>query len=87
MAAALVDLEREDPAVAARLRHRIALAVEQRSRAYLARHEQGRMVVGAALFDRGRSLCALGPEGLALWRHLAGNPPPLGVEGRHGGAA
>ncbi|MFM7675581.1 MAG: cobalt-precorrin-5B (C(1))-methyltransferase CbiD [Synechococcus sp.] len=86
VAAALAELERQDPAAAARLRQRIALAVEQRSRAYLARHDLGSMVVGAALFDRGRCLSAVGPEGLVLWSRLAGSPPPLQPEIRQGGA-
>ncbi|MFY8148251.1 MAG: cobalt-precorrin-5B (C(1))-methyltransferase CbiD [Prochlorococcaceae cyanobacterium] len=88
VAAALDSLAREDPAAAVRLRQRIAAAVETRSRAYLGHYGQERTLVGAALFDRGRSLCGLGPVGHELWRQLGGGAPPrLPAEGRQGGPA
>jgi cobalt-precorrin-5B (C1)-methyltransferase len=64
--AALAELEGRDPGAAARLRQRIAAAVERRSAAYLERHGTPAMVVGAALFDRGRTLRVCGPQGMVL---------------------
>jgi cobalt-precorrin-5B (C1)-methyltransferase len=64
--AALAALEGCDPGAAERLRQRIAATVERRSTAYLDRHGTSTMVVGAALFDRGRTLRACGPQGRAL---------------------
>ena len=61
--AGLQDLQAWDAAAAAALRQRIAAAVEQRSRAYLARHGQHDLQVGAVLFDRSRCVCASGPLG------------------------
>ncbi|MFM8967928.1 MAG: cobalt-precorrin-5B (C(1))-methyltransferase, partial [Vulcanococcus sp.] len=68
---ALQQLEQQDPAAATRLRTRLAAAVEERTRAYLARYGQAAMAVGAVLFDRRRRLCAHGPLGAELlqaWR-------------------
>ncbi|MEB3184252.1 MAG: cobalt-precorrin-5B (C(1))-methyltransferase CbiD [Cyanobacteriota bacterium] len=64
--AALADLEGSDPRAAARLRQRIAASVERRSAAYLQRHGAPAIEVGAALFDRGRTLRVCGPMGAAL---------------------
>ena len=63
---ALQGLQAWDAAAAAALRQRIAAAVEQRSRAYLARHGQHDLQVGAVLFDRSRCVCASGPVGQQL---------------------
>ena len=63
---ALRGLAAWDGAAAAALRQRVAAAVEQRSRAYLARHGQEHLQVGAVLFDRSRELCATGPLGQQL---------------------
>lgn len=64
---ALSELEEQQPELAARLRLRIAAAIERRSQAYLRSHGQsGPMAVGAALFDRRRRLRARGPEGERL---------------------
>ncbi|MFM7455907.1 MAG: cobalt-precorrin-5B (C(1))-methyltransferase CbiD [Vulcanococcus sp.] len=60
---ALQGLQAWDAAATAALRQRIAATVEQRSRAYLARHGQHDLQVGAVLFDRSRSVCASGPLG------------------------
>ena len=71
--AALSELARTDPALAERLRFRIAAAVEARSRAYLARYGHSGLAVGAVLFDRARQVCALGPVGDGLFRSLGGS--------------
>ncbi|MFO8237897.1 MAG: cobalt-precorrin-5B (C(1))-methyltransferase CbiD [Prochlorococcaceae cyanobacterium] len=72
---ALSELEGQQPALATRLRSRIAAAIEQRSQAYLRSHGQsGPMVVGAALFDRRRRLRAWGPEGERLLAALGAAP-------------
>jgi hypothetical protein len=55
-----------DPALARRLRQRLAASVERRAAAYLERHGAAGPAVGAALFDRGRRLCAVGPRGERL---------------------
>ncbi|MEB3321785.1 MAG: cobalt-precorrin-5B (C(1))-methyltransferase CbiD [Synechococcaceae cyanobacterium] len=70
--AALTDLEREDPRLAERLQGRVAAAIEERSRAYLARHGQEATAVGAVLFDRARRVCCRGPVGGALFGALGG---------------
>jgi len=69
--AALAELEAADPALAQRLRDRLAMAVETRSRAYLARHGGGSLAVGAVLFDRSRRIRAAGPIGGPLLAALA----------------
>ena len=69
--AALAELEAADPALAQRLRDRLALAVETRSGAYLARHGGGSLAVGAVLFDRSRRIRAAGPIGGPLLAALA----------------
>ena len=69
--AALAGLEAADPALAQRLRDRLAAAVETRSAAYLARHGGVGLVVGAVLFDRGRRVRAVGPVGGPLLQALA----------------
>jgi cobalt-precorrin-5B (C1)-methyltransferase len=63
---ALHRLQALDPALAARLRLRLAVTMERRSAAYLESHGAPAMVVGAALFDRGRALCACGSRGAEL---------------------
>ncbi|MCP9886948.1 cobalt-precorrin-5B (C(1))-methyltransferase [Cyanobium sp. ATX 6A2] len=64
---ALSELEGQHPELAARLRARIAAAIEQRSQAYLRSHGQsGPLAVGAVLFDRRRRVRACGPEGQRL---------------------
>ena len=79
--AALAELEAADPALAQRLRDRLAMAVETRSGAYLARHGGGSLAVGAVLFDRSRRIRASGPVGGPLLAALAepgaaATPPP-----------
>jgi cobalt-precorrin-5B (C1)-methyltransferase len=63
---ALHRLQALDPALAARLRLRLAVTIERRTALYLERHAAAGASVGAALFDRGRRLCAAGPVGEAL---------------------
>jgi cobalt-precorrin-5B (C1)-methyltransferase len=70
--AALAELEAGDPALAQRLRDRLAAAVESRSAAYLARQGGGGMAVGAVLFDRSRRVRAAGPIGGPLLAALVG---------------
>ncbi|MBM5801987.1 MAG: cobalt-precorrin-5B (C(1))-methyltransferase, partial [Cyanobacteria bacterium K_DeepCast_35m_m2_023] len=70
---ALADLQAVDADLAQRLRARVALAVEQRSAAYLARYGHATPQVGAVLFDRSRRLCAQGPGGRLLLAALAGS--------------
>jgi cobalt-precorrin-5B (C1)-methyltransferase len=78
--AALAALEASDPALAARLRARIAAAVEERSLAYLGRHAQaGPPQLGAALFNRERRLCGLGPQGTLLFGAFAGQGGAAGA--------
>jgi cobalt-precorrin-5B (C1)-methyltransferase len=72
--AALTGLQTLDPALAARLRQRLAATVERRAARYLECHGAAGPAVGAALFDRGRRLCAAGPLGDALLRSLGGVP-------------
>jgi cobalt-precorrin-5B (C1)-methyltransferase len=67
---ALQRLAAWDADAAGALRHRVAAAVERRSRAYLARHGQHDLQVGAVLFDRSRQICAMGPEGQTLLQRL-----------------
>ena len=55
-----------DAAAAQALQHQVATAVEQRSAAYLARHGDRVICIGAVLFDRSRRLCAEGPSGSDL---------------------
>ena len=64
--AALADLERSDEAFAERLRQRLASSIESRTRDYLHRHGVENTAVGAALFDRSRSLRSIGPVGTEL---------------------
>jgi cobalt-precorrin-5B (C1)-methyltransferase len=68
--AALRRLEAVDPRLAGRLRLRIASTIEARSGAYLSRHGQEGMAVGAVLFDRAREICARGPIGASLLESL-----------------
>jgi cobalt-precorrin-5B (C1)-methyltransferase len=68
--AALRGLEQADPVLAERLRLRIATTIEERSAAYLGRHGEEGMAVGAVLFDRSRTLCARGPIGARLLESL-----------------
>ena len=67
---ALQRLDQLEPALAARLRRRIAQAIEQRSAAYLQRHGHAGPGVGAVLFDRQRRLCAQGVLGSGLLQTL-----------------
>jgi cobalt-precorrin-5B (C1)-methyltransferase len=69
---ALRGLAAWDGDAATALRQRIAAAVEQRSRAYLARHGQHDLEVGAVLFDRSREICASGPLGQQLLQAFRG---------------
>ena len=69
---ALKGLEAEDPAFCARLLLRVAGAIEERSRAYLARHGQTGMQVGAVLFDRARVVRVQGPHGCRQWQAFGG---------------
>jgi cobalt-precorrin-5B (C1)-methyltransferase len=87
--AALAELEAADPALAQRLRDRLAAAVEIRSGAYLARHGGGSLAVGAVLFDRSRRIRAIGPIGGPLLAALAESgaaATPLPQSGAVGGA-
>ncbi len=70
--AGLVALELADPALAERLRRRIALTIEARTGAYLQRHGQVCPAVGAVLFDRSRRIRAQGPVGAALLEAFRG---------------
>ncbi len=70
--AALNDLERADPALAGRLRQRIAAAIERRCQAYLLSHGAPAVAVGAALFDRSRRVRVCGPVGTALMERFGG---------------
>jgi len=63
---ALRQLAAVDASAAQALQQQVARAVEQRSAAYLARHGERVMRIGAVLFDRGRRLCAEGPCGAEL---------------------
>lgn len=60
------------PELAERLRRRIAVAIEQRTAAYLLRQGQDATAVGAVLFDRQRRICARGPVGQALLAEFTG---------------
>jgi cobalt-precorrin-5B (C1)-methyltransferase len=71
--AALAGLAARDPAMADRLRQRIAAAVESRCAAYLARYGHTTLAAGAVLFDRARRVCARGPVGGSLFRALGGS--------------
>ncbi len=73
--AALAGLAAEDPPRARRLQDRLAAAIESRGQAYLARYGPFQLRLGAALFDRSRTLVAVGPCGaelLAAFRHPLG---------------
>jgi cobalt-precorrin-5B (C1)-methyltransferase len=70
--AGLNGLDQEDPALAGRLRARIAATVESRCQAYLASHGAPAIRVGAALFDRHRRLRVCGPVGAALMERFGG---------------
>jgi cobalt-precorrin-5B (C1)-methyltransferase len=63
---ALRELAAIDAAAAQALQQQLAAAIEERSAAYLARHGQRGLQIGAVLFDRGRRLCAQGPCGAEL---------------------
>jgi cobalt-precorrin-5B (C1)-methyltransferase len=69
---ALAGLQGRDPALADRLRRRLASTIEQRVTQYLQRHGASGPRVGAALFDRGRRLCAAGPLGEELLQAFRG---------------
>ncbi|NCV92460.1 MAG: cobalt-precorrin-5B (C(1))-methyltransferase, partial [Synechococcaceae bacterium WB7_3xG_012] len=59
-------LAERDSALATGLQQRLAAVIEQRARAYLAKHHDAAPQLGAVLFDRSRSICACGPVGAAL---------------------
>ena len=64
---ALSALAADDAGLAAGLQQRLADVIEQRSRAYLAKHHHDpALQLGAVLFDRSRSICARGPVGAEL---------------------
>jgi cobalt-precorrin-5B (C1)-methyltransferase len=77
---ALAELRRSHPALAGRLCARIAVAIERRSGAYLERHGQSDMQVGAVLFDRSRRICAEGSLGAELLRQLRADVTAAAVE-------
>ncbi len=78
--AALAGLQARDPARAERLRARIAATIEERAGAYLRRHASAEPpLLGAALFDRERRLCALGPHGAGLLEALRGRNGDAGA--------
>jgi len=52
----------------------LAATIERRTASYLERHAASGPRVGAALFDRGRRLCAAGPLGEELLRAFRGVP-------------
>ncbi|MFM9087547.1 MAG: cobalt-precorrin-5B (C(1))-methyltransferase, partial [Cyanobium sp.] len=64
-----------DPALAARLRARLARTIERRVADYLERHGAAGPSVGAALFYRLRRLCAVGPIGADLLQAWTGSSP------------
>jgi cobalt-precorrin-5B (C1)-methyltransferase len=68
----LNDLEASDPALAGRLRQRIAAAIERRCRSYLASHGAPAIAVGTALFDRRRRVRVCGPVGTVLMERFGG---------------
>ncbi|MEI7952394.1 MAG: cobalt-precorrin-5B (C(1))-methyltransferase, partial [Synechococcaceae cyanobacterium ELA182] len=70
--AGLTALELADPALAERLRLRIAQAIETRTGAYLQRHGAAGPAVGAVLFDRARQIRAAGPVGGVLLEAFRG---------------
>ncbi|MCT0248634.1 cobalt-precorrin-5B (C(1))-methyltransferase CbiD [Synechococcus sp. CS-205] len=73
--AALAGLRELDAPLSARIEARLALAIEVRSQAYLARYGRFPMRIGAALFDRQRQLRVAGPCGrelLEAFRHGLG---------------
>ena len=72
--AALNDLEAGDPALAERLRQRLAREVERRCGLYLASHGTPAMVVGVVMFDRARRVRCRGPAGEPLLEELSGPP-------------
>ena len=55
------ELETLNPIVAEQLWQKLALAVEERSQAYVARYGNWSMRIGAVLFDRSRHLRWRGP--------------------------
>ena len=60
-------LAADDAGLAAGLQQRLAAVIEQRARAYLAKHHHApALQLGAVLFDRSRSICARGPVGAEL---------------------
>jgi cobalt-precorrin-5B (C1)-methyltransferase len=75
--AALSGLKDTDPELASRVRARLALTIEERVSTYLERHGASGPLVGAALFDRSRKLCAVGPSGANLLEGWLG--PSLGA--------
>jgi cobalt-precorrin-5B (C1)-methyltransferase len=77
---ALAGLEAEDPAFTARLLQRLAAAIEVRTGAYLARHGQEGMGVGAVLFDRSRVVRVVGPRGSLFWEAFRGAVPSASRE-------
>jgi cobalt-precorrin-5B (C1)-methyltransferase len=72
--AAFIELQALDPALAARVRARLAATIERRTATYLRSHAASGPQVGAALFDRSRRLCAAGPLGEELLLAFRGTP-------------
>ena len=62
------------PALSARLEQRLWLEIEQQARAYVARHSEQPVQIGAAVFDRGRALRGGGPVGQQLLQELGYRP-------------
>ena len=64
--AGLNQLQTTNPVVSARLEQRLLLEIEQQARAYVARHSEQSVRIGAAVFDRRRQLRGSGPIGQQL---------------------
>jgi cobalt-precorrin-5B (C1)-methyltransferase len=62
------------------LLQRLAAAIEARTGAYLARHGQEGMGVGAVLFDRSRVVRVVGPRGSLFWEAFRGAVPSASRE-------
>jgi cobalt-precorrin-5B (C1)-methyltransferase len=75
--AALAGLHDHNPALATRLRQRVAAAIERRAAQYVERHgvDSASLAVGAVLFDRSRRVCASGPLGARFWDAWRGRSP------------
>ena len=67
-------LRADDPALSARLEQRLWLEIEQQAQAYVARHSEQPVQIGAALFDRSRVLRGSGSMGQPLLQKLGYRP-------------